>query len=488
MIKPIDVAAEIKAALYIRVSSQEQAEEGYSIGAQTERLTAYCKAKGWTVYRTYTDGGFTGSNTDRPALEKLISDVKNKLVDIVLVYKLDRLSRSQKDTLYLIEDVFLQYGVGFVSMNENFDTSTPFGRAMIGILSVFAQLEREQIMERMSMGRSERAKAGLYHGGGEIPIGYDYTDGALVVNEYEAMQIREMYSMFLDGCSYHEIRKYLSERYTTKSGSWTSTSSVSRSLKQVLYIGKIEHKGAIHEGQHEPIISPEVFAAAQAQINEIRSRPLSRSLQASRKKPQYLLTGMLYCGQCGARYFSHQSTYVYKDKREPRHWYKCYSRHGSPYYMVKDPGCKNKNYRLETLDQMILDEIKKLKYDASYLTRLTTKPEPDNKIPILQNRIAEIEKQISRIMDLYQLGNSAFDQVKDRIQTLADEKDKLIQEIEGDEKQKRPLSVDETVSLLDGALEVIANGALDEKRVLVTSLINKIVIDGEDITIHWAFV
>ena len=477
----------MRAAIYIRVSSQEQAEEGYSIGAQTERLTAYCLAKGWTVYQAYTDGGFTGSNTDRPALEKLIRDVKKKRVDIVLVYKLDRLSRSQKDTLYLIEDVFLKHGVGFVSMNENFDTSTPFGRAMIGILSVFAQLEREQIKERMAMGRSERAKVGLYHGGGEIPIGYDYIDGRLVVNEYEAMQIREMYAMFLDGCSYHEIRKHLSDRYTTKSGSWTSTSSVSRSLKQVLYIGKIEHKGEIHDGQHEAIIPPETFAAAQERIKEIRNRPLSRSLQASRKKPNYLLTGMVYCGHCGARYFSHQSVYVYKGKREPKHWYKCYSRHGSPYYMVRDAACKNKNYRLETLDQMILDEIKKLSYDASYLTRLTEKHEPDTKAPILQKRIAEIEKQISRVMDLYQLGNSAFDQVKDRIKALADEKDRLVQEIERDEKKDKPLTVDETMTLLDGALEVIANGTLDEKRVLVTALINKIVIDGEDLTIHWAF-
>lgn len=406
---------------------------------------------------------------------------------MVLVYKLDRLSRSQKDTLYLIEDVFLKNDVGFVSMNENFDTSSPFGRAMIGILSVFAQLEREQIKERMSMGRAERAKVGLYHGGGEIPIGYDYIDGQLVVNEYEAMQIRKMYELFLEGYSYYEIRKYLNEHYTTKSGSWTSTSSVSRSLKQVLYLGKIEHKGKIHDGQHEAIISPETYAKVQHRISEIRNLPLSRSLQESRKKPQYLLTGMLYCGLCGARYFSHQSVYVYKDKREPKHWYKCYSRHGSPHYMVKDAACKNKNYRLETLDKMILDEIKKLAYDASYLTKLTDNGEPDNNIPILQNRIAEIEKQISRLMDLYQLGNSTFSQIEGRIKSLSDEKDKLTLEIEWDEKKDQPLSVDETKTLLDGALEIIANGTLDEKRTLVTSLINKIVIEGEDITIHWAF-
>lgn len=130
-----------KVGIYIRVSTQEQANEGYSIQAQKERLISYCKAKDWHIVDIYTDGGYSGSNLDRPGIQKLIADIEK--IDMVLVYKLDRLSRSQKDTLYLIEDIFLKNNVDFVSMNESFDTSTPFGRAMIGILSVFAQLERE---------------------------------------------------------------------------------------------------------------------------------------------------------------------------------------------------------------------------------------------------------------------------------------------------------------------------------------------------------
>ena len=152
-----------RAALYIRVSTLEQAQEGYSIGAQKERLLAFCKAHDWLVADFYIDGGYSGSNLDRPGIQKLIAETGS--FDLVLVMKLDRLSRSQRDTLYLIEDVFLPAGVDFISMAESFDTSTPFGRAMIGILSVFAQLEREQIKERTFMGRVERAKEGLFHGG-----------------------------------------------------------------------------------------------------------------------------------------------------------------------------------------------------------------------------------------------------------------------------------------------------------------------------------
>ena len=141
-------------ALYIRVSTEAQAEEGYSIQAQTERLEAYCKAMGWERYRFYTDGGYSGSNLDRPEMTRLIADVRAGQVATVVVFKLDRLSRSQKDTLYLIEDVFLPNEVDFISLNESIDTSTPYGRAMIGILSAFAQLERENIYLRRKSIRS----------------------------------------------------------------------------------------------------------------------------------------------------------------------------------------------------------------------------------------------------------------------------------------------------------------------------------------------
>ncbi|MDS8186326.1 recombinase family protein, partial [Streptococcus pneumoniae] len=114
-----------KVAIYVRVSTTSQVEEGYSIDEQKAKLSSYCDIKDWSVYKIYTDGGFSGSNTDRPALEGLIKDAKKRKFDTVLVYKLDRLSRSQKDTLYLIEDIFIKNNIAFLSLQENFDTSTP---------------------------------------------------------------------------------------------------------------------------------------------------------------------------------------------------------------------------------------------------------------------------------------------------------------------------------------------------------------------------
>ena len=188
----------IRVAIYVRVSTKEQALEGYSIGEQTDRLTKFCEAHDWTIVKVYTDAGHSGANQIRPALQDLIQDIKAGRIDKVLVYKLDRLSRSQKDTLELIEDVFLKNGTDFESMSEKLDTSTPHGKAMIGILAAFAQLEREMISERMSMGREARVKQGKWKGGHHAPYGYDYEPSLekLVINEYESMIIKNLFNNF----------------------------------------------------------------------------------------------------------------------------------------------------------------------------------------------------------------------------------------------------------------------------------------------------
>ena len=251
-----------RAALYIRVSTLEQAQEGYSIGEQKERLIAYCKAKDWIIADIYVDGGYTGSNLNRPGIQKLMSETDK--FDLVLVYKLDRLSRSQKDTLYLIEEVFKVNNVDFISMQESFDTSTPFGKAMIGLLAVFAQLEREQIKERTWMGKIARIKAGLHQGGGFIPIGYDYHDGKLVINPYEAEQVRKIFEWYIAGGSLKTITDRLqSEGYTNKYSSYSSWSTVRNVLGNKTYTGCLHFGGVSVENAHEAIISEEQFNTAQ---------------------------------------------------------------------------------------------------------------------------------------------------------------------------------------------------------------------------------
>lgn len=149
-----------KAALYIRVSTDAQYEEGYSVEAQKLKLEQYCALHDIVNYEFYIDGGWSGSNIDRPEMKRMIEEIIARKIGAVIVYKLDRLSRSQKDTIILLEEVFNPNDCNFISLNENFDTTTPYGKAMIGILSVFAQLERENIKERTRMGMQERVKSG----------------------------------------------------------------------------------------------------------------------------------------------------------------------------------------------------------------------------------------------------------------------------------------------------------------------------------------
>lgn len=149
-----------KVAIYVRVSTTNQAEEGYSIQGQIDSLIKYCEAMGWIIYEEYTDAGFSGGKIDRPAMSKLITDAKHKRFDTILVYKLDRLSRSVRDTLYLVKDVFNQNNIHFVSLQENIDTSSAMGNLFLTLLSAIAEFEREQITERMTMGKIGRAKSG----------------------------------------------------------------------------------------------------------------------------------------------------------------------------------------------------------------------------------------------------------------------------------------------------------------------------------------
>ena len=209
--KTTNYIKKIRVAIYVRVSTKEQAMEGYSVGEQTERLTKFCEAHDWMIVKIYTDAGHSGADTDRPALQEMLQDIRDRKIDKVLVYKLDRLSRSQKDTLKLIEDEFLEHNTDFESMTEKLDTSTPHGRAMIGILAAFAQLEREMITERMSMGMEARMKEGKWRGGAQIPFGYDYDleKEKLTVNEYEAAIVKDLFKEYTEGTPLHSIAQEL---------------------------------------------------------------------------------------------------------------------------------------------------------------------------------------------------------------------------------------------------------------------------------------
>ena len=281
-----------KVYCYVRVSSAEQANEGYSIEEQTKRLEKYCESYGWTILQVFTDAGFTGANMNRPALQEMISEVKKGNADCVVVWKLDRLSRSQKDTLILIDDIFLANNTDFISMTENFDTSSPFGRAMIGILAVFAQLEREKIKERTQMGREARANEGKWKGG-ITPIGYDYYDDYLTINDFQAMIVRDLFANYTSGMTMSQVVK----RFNAMYGSKFNAMNIRNILSNKTYLGFLRHKNEWVKSYHEPIIDEQTFQEAQIRLKRDYERTVHE-----RKMPSTMLGGLLFCAHCGARY------------------------------------------------------------------------------------------------------------------------------------------------------------------------------------------
>lgn len=445
---------------YVRVSTENQLEN-YSIEEQIERLKSYCKAKDWTVYKVYTDGGFSGGNIDRPALNQMLLDIKRSKIDLVIVYKLDRLSRSQKDTLTLIEDEFLANNVDFVSMSENFDTSSPFGRAMIGILSVFAQLEKDQITERFTMGRIGRGKAGYYHGGPTPPTGYKFIDSELIVDEYQSMQVKEVYDRFLRGYSINSIKEYMHEKY----GGWTSHSLVINVLRNTVYIGKVKFKKIQYDGIHEPIIPIETFEQVQALLHSRKREDTKNKAQKRPFKASNLLTSLIECEKCGSRYSGCHG------------YYKCYSRSKTDKKYVTDPNCRNKNWEIGELDKIVISEIIRLKHDGEFLKQITDVEKPQD-LTTTKERLKEIEIQISKIIDLYQVGSIPVEQLTKRIDALQKEKTAL--EIKFIERPKRDIK-----KVLSNFEEIIERGSFQEKRMVINDIIDTVNINENAVNIKW---
>ena len=477
----------IRVVMYVRVSSKEQVD-GYSIGEQIERLEKYADAMEWDIVKVFVDPGYSGGNTDRPGLKEMIKEIEKGGIDKVVVYKLDRLSRSQLDTLYLIEKVFLANNTDFVSMSENFDTSTPFGRAMIGILAVFAQLEREQIKERTMIGKEARAKEGKWGGGSTVPIGYEYNvaKDLLEVNEYEAMQVRDVFETFLKGTPLRTMETmFLNKGYSHKYGQWDSK-SMRRVLKSKVYCGYIRYHDTYYEAEHTPIISEETYERTK-ELLEQRAEQYKMFYRKPGARTTYL-GGMLYCKHCGGKYTKQLGG---SNKYGRLYYYCCYSRNKKVKRMIKDPNCVNKNWRMEVLDEIILNEIKKLAMDPEYIKTLKDeKPidtETPDKIKIIQNEIASIDDQISRFMDLYGLGKFTIDQVSSKVDPLNDKRSALEKELNKLNAERGAIDEERVIEILDSFEDVLERGEFDEIRLIIESLIYKIELDEDNVYIHWKF-
>ncbi|MHA6732034.1 recombinase family protein [Devosia sp. A369] len=317
-----------RCAIYTRKSSEEGLEQDFnSLGAQREACEAYIRSQaheGWQLIPDrFDDGGFSGGNMERPALARLMDQLRDGKIDIIVIYKIDRLTRSLTDFARLAE-TFDKHNVSFVSVTQQFNTTTSMGRLMLNVLLSFAQFEREITGERIRDKIAASKKKGMWMGG-VIPMGYDARDRRLFINDEEATTIRQVFQRYLDVGNVPALLERLKadniltaprlSANARKHGNRNFTRGhLYKLLSNPIYIGRVPHRNVSHPGQHEGIIDAKTWAAVQAQLQTNTQGPRSRRRRAAAET--HLLAGLL-CSEDGNRFIA---THANKGARRYRYY------------------------------------------------------------------------------------------------------------------------------------------------------------------------
>lgn len=452
----------VRIGLYERVSTDAQAEEGYSIDIQKERLEAYVKsmADQPESIRHYTDDGFSGGNIQRPGLEQLIMDIEGGLVTHVIVYKLDRLSRSQKDTLHLIEDIFIPHNVSFISVQESFNTATAFGRAVIGILSVFAQLERENIYERTRSGMQKRIENGYWMGGHTIPFGYNYDAGkGTIVPNADAEIVKKIFELYING----ESEASLAEKFHL-----CHDRHVHAILNREAYTGVIRYKGETYPGIHEPLISEDIFRTARKCMRE-------RSAKKLVTKTSHLFTGLLECGICGAK-MRYQKWGKQGDKIY------CYSQQKSKPYLIRDPDCDNHKINAAELEEIVLNDIFSMAVEYEENGESENHKPVKSTMEVLQEQLKVVENKLRRLYNLYAESGDEYllETIGQRKKEIEQLKEQIEEEKRREELQGDAVGIQEKIKTIAGVWDLLSQ---KERIAAVRSIVEKIVVTYDAVEI-----
>lgn len=474
-----------KVAIYARVSTMNQAEEGYSIDGQIDSLEKYCEAMGWDVYNKYIDAGFSGGSLKRPEMTNLINDVKKGLFDTVLVYKLDRLSRDVRDTLYLIKDVFNINKIDFVSIQENIDTSSAMGTLFLTLLSAIAEFEREQIKERMQLGKLGRAKSGKSMMWSKTSFGYDYIKetGTLSVNPYQALIVKKMFQRYLSGMSITKLRDTLNEQYgQDKEWSYRTVRGI---LSNPVYCGYNQFKGQIFPGTHEAIISEEEYNKTQEEI-KTRQRTAAQRFNPRPFQAKYMLSGIAQCGYCSAPLAIKLGTIRKDGTRLVK--YECKQRHprktkGVTVYNNNEK-CDSGFYFKDDIEHFVLTEISKLQTDSDYIDELfsNTNQETIDR-DSYQKQLDNLTAKISRLNDLYIDDRISLEGLQKRSSDFMAERTALEKELDADTSLKAVERKEDVRRVLD--TKDIFTLDYEQQKAIARALISKVRVTSESIVILW---
>lgn len=436
-------------ACYVRVSTDKQAEEGFGIDIQIDHIMRYCQFHDISNNYFFIDDGYTGVNMNRPALQVLLGYVKRQKVKGVIVMRLDRLGRSLKDILIMIDDWFKPNNCGFISCAENIETSTPMGQVVLAVLGSFAQFDHDNIIIKLNEGKIHRLESGKWKGGGNTPFGYTYNpkDDILKINPEEAEIVRKAYDMFanLD----------IPPKKIAKTLGISTEQKVRQMLKRRTYLGYIIYNGIEYKGLHEPIITEELYEKAQKRFAD-RSNPAS--------KTRYLLSGLLYC-KCGKRMRYQQWGGDLKIV--------CYSRQTRDGVQERKP-CDNYIYKAEDVENVVIGQLKRLSYEVSNAPIVT-----DTHVDIINELNLQIKQKNSELSKLYKLYAIMQDENDDALlNSIVKVKESIVQLKKSLEEEMNQNAVSQEVNR---AIELTKNMSdiwdymtYDEKKTLLRTLVEKV--------------
>jgi DNA invertase Pin-like site-specific DNA recombinase len=440
-------------AIYIRVSTQEQAKEGYSIPAQKERLIAYCVAQGWTNYKFYIDEGVSAKDTNRPELNRLLADAQSGKVNAVLVYRLDRFTRRVKD-LYNLLDNLKKYNCAFISATEQYNTSSAMGKMFMGLVALLAEWETENLSERVKMALEEKVAGGERVGG--IPYGFDLSEDEKLVKNEKATAVLDMIKKLKSGMSVNAIATNLNKTNSDKSD-WKAN-TVFRILKNPALYGATRWNDKVYENTHEGLLTKAEFEKLQL-ILEDRGQHRRREVEST-----YIFQGVLFCPLCNN--LLSVNRHVRKRKDGSEYQGACY----------KCQVCYKEGRKM-----ISIGEHRFLEALMGYMKNVEFKDvqpvvEKENERGILVKQLQKIEKKREKYQRAWasdKMTDKEFDKLMDETKSAYDELKKKI------EVFKAPVNVDvkELKNIVFTFNENFTHLTKEEQRMFISQFIRRIEFD-----------
>jgi site-specific DNA recombinase len=464
--------------IYVRVSTEEQAQEGFSIRAQEQKLKDYARIKDWQIYKIYADEGISGKDIKgRPAVKELIADVESGKIKNVLVFKIDRLTRSTADLIYLV-DTFNKYDCAFNSLLESIDTHTASGRMFLKIIGIFAEFERENIIERTRVGVERKVKEGYSLCTAQASYGYDRAIGERIqtINEEEAEIVREIFDMFVTGGeTLTNIARLLNLRgVKTKADKTWDSSKIRRLLKNSNYIGNVRHhiddpkRETHYEGLHEPILDEEVFIAA----NELLSKNTTNSITKPPSIEKYF-SGFLVCAECGYKLKTYATSKKLKTRKQKAIGYVCPNRTLKTCY-----ASSMSHKKIEAAFTEYISQIADLMPPEEDITIEQKKQENAKNIVAYENKLKALEAKDKETLELYVSNELSFDEYRAMRTKIEADRVVISAEIE---RTKLPSENESNFSEEDIILNLRENWELlidSEKRTFLRNFVERIVIES----------